>query len=125
MMKRNILLMTISTLCLLAGCHHPHKFTRMAEETNKNCPMRLNETVTLDSTTYDEALNRVSYYYSVSGELDNPEYMLTNYTTFKQTLQEAIDNSIEMEGYRKANSSIRYVYFSASRQGEALAEFLF
>ncbi len=124
-MKKYPIITLLCALCLLAGCHRPHKFTRMAEEANKNCPMRLNETVTMDSTAYDEALNRVDYYYTVSGELDDAAYMRTNYDAFKQALQEAIDNSIEMEEYRKANSSIRYIYFSASRKGEQLAEFSF
>ncbi len=123
MMKKTL---PILALCLLTtGCHRPHKFARMAEETNKNCPVRLNKTITLDSTAYDEALNRVSYYYSVSGELDDANYMRTHHATFRQALKDAVDNSIEMEEYRRANSSIRYVYFSSTKEGEMLAEFTF
>ncbi len=126
MMKKYTFIATLPVLCFLTiGCHRPHKFARMAEETNKHCPMRLNETVTLDSTVYDEAQNRVSYFYSVNGELDDADYMRTHRATFHQTLKDAVDNSIEMEEYRRAHSSIRYVYSSSTQKGKTLAEFTF
>ncbi len=42
----------------LAGCNNNHhsqvrKFKQTAEKTNRSCPTRMNETITLDSTRYD------------------------------------------------------------------------
>ena len=113
----------------LAGCNNNHhsqvrKFKQTAEKTNRSCPTRMNETITLDSTRYDEKDNAVSYFYSVTGELDNAIYMNTHYATFKQALQDAVDNSVEMEEYRKAECSIKYIYISKKSQSR-LAEFSF
>lgn len=127
-MKKGLIIIVVSGLFALAGCHNNNsqvrKFRQMAEKTNKACPTRMSETITLDSTNYNEKTNTVSYFYSVTGELDNPVYMNNHYTTFKQALQDAVDNSVDMEDYRKFGTSIKYVYFSGSNKKE-LAEFSF
>ena len=87
-------------------------------------PIRLNETITIDSTHYNKKDNTVSYYYTVTGELDDPQFMDNNYATYKKALQEAIDNSVEMEEYRKFGSKIKYIYYSGSNK-KKLAEFVF
>ena len=84
----------------------------------------MNETITLDSTCYNEKDNSVSYFYSGTGELDNATYMNTHYAAFKQALQDAVDNSVEMEEYRKFGTSIRYIYYSGSSKRQ-LAAFSF
>lgn len=125
-MRKEILL-TIAVAVTLAGCNgksSTRKFKDMAEKLNKTYPIRLNETVTVDSTHYDETHNTVSYFYTVTGELDNPQFMDSHYATYKQALKEAIENSVDMEEYRKAGSTIRYIYFSGSN-GKQLAEFSF
>ena len=127
-MKKGIVILAVLGVLSLAGCENNRsqvrKFKRLAEKTNQSCPTRMNETITLDSTNYNEKNNTVSYFYSVTGELDSPTYMNTHYATFKQALQEAVDNSVEMEEYRKFSTSIRYIYYSGSDQKQ-LAEFSF
>lgn len=127
-MKKGIVTIAVLGLFTLSGCHNNRsqvrKFQQMAEKTNQSCPTRMNETITLDSTSYSERNNTVSYFYSVTGELDNPTYMNANYATFKQALQNAVDNSVEMEEYRKFGTSIKYIYFSGSNKKQ-LAEFSF
>lgn len=127
-MKKGLIIIAVSGLLALAGCNNNNsqarKFKQMAEKTNKACPTRMSETITLDSTNYNEKKNMVSYFYSVTGELDNPTYMNNNYAIFKQALQDAVDNSADMEDYRKFGTSVRYVYFSGSNKKE-LAEFSF
>ncbi len=124
-----MILIAALSIFALAGCENSHrsqirKFKQTAEKTNRSCPTRMNETITLDSTCYNEKDNSVSYFYSVTGELDNATYMNTHYATFKQALQEAVDNSVEMEAYRKFSTSIHYIYYSGSSK-EQLAEFSF
>lgn len=127
-MKKRFIIIAISGLFTLSGCHNSssqaRKFKQMAEKVNKDCPTRMSETITLDSTNYNEKKNIVSYFYSVTGELDNPNYMNTNYAIFKQALQDAVDNSVDMEEYRKFGTSVRYIYFSGSNKKQ-LAEFSF
>lgn len=127
-MRKGIITITVLSIFTLAGCDNNRsqirKFKQIAEKTNQSCPTRMNETVTLDSTRYDEQTNTVSYFYNVTGELDNANYMDTHYATFKQALQDAVDNSVDMEAYRKFGTTISYIYFSGS-SGKQLAEFSF
>lgn len=88
-MKRETVIIAALGILTLAGCNNNHrsqvrKFKQTAEKTNRSCPTRMNETITLDSTCYNEKDNSVSYFYSVTGELDNATYMNTHYAAFKQ-----------------------------------------
>lgn len=127
-MKKGLLIIAIAGVFAFYGCNNHNsparKFKQLAEKTNQSCPTRISETITLDSTSYNDKSNTVSYFYSVTGELDNPAYMKTNYAAFKQALQDAVDNSVDMEEYRNYGTTIRYIYFSGSNQKE-LAEFSF
>lgn len=128
-MKRETVIIAALGILTLAGCNNNHrsqvrKFKQTAEKTNRSCPTRMNETITLDSTRYNEKDNSVSYFYSVTGELNNATYMNTHYAAFKQALQNAVDNSVEMEEYRKFGTSIRYIYYSGSSKKQ-LAAFSF
>lgn len=119
--------MIASAWALWSGCTSQStadRFKETAAKLNKTYPIRLNETVTIDSTRYDEKENTVSYYYTVSGILDDPQYMKTHYAAFRQALKEAIDNAVEMEAYRKAGSKIKYIYLSGKSR-ERLSEFSF
>jgi len=83
-MKRETVIIAALGILTLAGCNNNHrsqvrKFKQTAEKTNRSCPTRMNETITLDSTRYNEKDNSVSYFYSVTGELDNATYMNTHY----------------------------------------------
>ena len=136
-MKRETVIIAALGILTLAGCNNNHrsqvrKFKQTAEKTNRSCPTRMNETITLDSTCYNEKDNSVSYFYSVTGELDNATYMNTHYAAFKQALQDAVDNSVEMEEYRKFGTSIRYIYYSGDEnlakernQGNAFLNVIF
>ena len=124
-MKRETVIIAALGILTLAGCNNNHrsqvrKFKQTAEKTNRSCPTRMNETITLDSTCYNEKDNSVSYFYSVTGELDNATYMNTHYAAFKQALQDAVDNSVEMEEYRKFGTSIRYIYIRDQVKGNWL-----
>lgn len=128
-MRKETIVIAVLGLMTLSGCQGGHnkqarKFRQMAQTINQSCPQRMSETIRLDSTSYDEKNNVMSYFYSVSGELDDAAYMSAHYDTFRQALQEAVDNSIEMEEYRNYGTSIRYIYFSGSNQKQ-LAEFSF
>ena len=128
-MRKGIIITVALGFITLGGCDSQsrsqiRKFKQIAEKTNQSCPTRMNETITLDSTRYDEQTNTVSYFYNVTGELDSPTYMNTHYATFKQALQEAVDNSVDMEAYRKFGTTINYIYFSESSK-KKLAEFSF
>ena len=90
-MKRETVIIAALGILTLAGCNNNHrsqvrKFKQTAEKTNRSCPTRMNETITLDSTRYNEKDNSVSYFYSVTGELDNATYMNLSILTVKNNI---------------------------------------
>ena len=85
-MKKEILLsaLLIATLAACTGKGPARKFKETAERLNQTYPIRLNETITIDSTNYNKKDNTVSYYYTVTGELDDPQFMDNNYATSRK-----------------------------------------
>lgn len=100
------------------------KLALLTERENKNFPQRLNDSIMIDSTTFDKVTNTKSYYYTVSRGLDNRLLITGNYVSLYNALKEAIRNSVEMRDYLNAHSIIRYVYYSESTR-QQLAEFKF
>lgn len=124
-MKQSLYI-TLLIASILTGCQasYQEKFLHIAEQENAACPRRLNETTVMDSTRYDADLNRVHYYYTLSGELDDAEYLKKNAALHKQELQKAVYHLLETQEYLKHGTSFHIVYHSAS-SGEMLAEFIF
>ena len=80
-MKKNGVI--IAALLLIgSGCSQKmtqeERFLQIAERENQKCPVLMNGTTRFDSTRYDAALNRVSYYYTMLGEADNAKKMQKN-----------------------------------------------
>lgn len=112
--------------CLTACSKKPatEKLALLTKRENKNFPQRLNDSIMIDSTTFDKVTNTKSYYYTVSRGLDNRLIITENYLSLYNALKEAVQNSVEMRDYLNANSTIRYVYYSGSTH-QQLAEFKF
>ena len=85
-----------------------------AQKMNKSCPMRMDSLVVIDSTKFIDESNTMNYYYSVSGSLDNKKFLEENHTLIEDNLKSALDNSVEMEKYRKYNVTLSYRYYSES-----------
>lgn len=100
------------------------KLALLTKRENNNFPQRLNDSIVIDSTTFDKVNNTKSYYYTVSRGLDNQLVITGNYVSLYNALKEAVQNSVEMRDYLNANSTIRYVYYSGSTH-QQLAEFKF
>lgn len=123
---KHTLCIALLTAFTLTGCQESYqeKFLRIAEQENAACPRRLNETTVMDSTRYDADLNRVHYYYTLSGNLDDAAYLKENAALHKQELQKAVYHLLETQEYLKHGTSFHIVYHSASN-GQVLAEFIF
>ncbi len=120
--------MLVAVAALMAVCwacggtgSPARKIKRLAERTNRSCPLRINESITLDSTLYDEKAHALSYFYTVEGEADDSLYMEAHRSDLEQALYRAVENSAEMETFRQLGTSLRYVYYSASRHTELAA----
>lgn len=100
------------------------KLALLTKRENKHFPQRLNDSIVIDSTTFDKATNTKSYFYTVSRGLDDRLFITGNYVSMYNALKEAVRNSVEMRDYLNAHSTIRYVYYSKSTR-QQLAEFKF
>lgn len=123
---KQTLCIALLTAFILTGCQESYqaKFQRLAEQENAICPRRLNETTVMDSTRYDADLNRIHYYYTLSGDFDNAEHLKRNAALHKQELQKAVNHLPETQEYLKHGTSFHIVFHSAS-SGKILAEYLF
>lgn len=82
------------------------------EYTEKKCPQKIMDGVVMDSLSYSRTEKCMSYFYTLSGELDNPEIIRENSSAIKSQLLEAIKNSVELKRAKDAGVAFRYVYIS-------------
>lgn len=118
----------VALLLIGSGCSQKmtqeERFLQIAERENQKCPVLMNGTTRFDSTRYDAALNRVSYYYTMLGEADNAKKMQKNYNNYRKALEKSVINALEMKAYIDYGTTIQYVYYSDSTK-TVIADFVF
>lgn len=101
-----------------------NRCAREAQEfTKKNCPVKVNESMTIDSMTFDKTTTTLHYYYTVSGEFDNGQTLKDN--KVRQSLLDALRNTTAIKNYKEAGYNFAYTYWSASHKGQKVADFTF
>lgn len=116
MRKTNFILFLLATLA--AGACHFESFDERCERetreyTQKQCPRRLDEYTTMDSTVYDMDTRTITYYYSFEGILDDPATLTEEATrTLRHQLCKNVINSIELKAYKEKGLNFRYSYRS-------------
>ena len=126
-MKRYLFISFLSVFTLIA-CKHETFTDRCEREareyTTKQCPLILQEGLTMDSMTFRKAENKFIYYYTLSGKLDNPGYVQNNATNIRKQLLDALTNSVEMKRYKDENMAFEYIYMSQSEK-KGILDFTF
>lgn len=112
---------------LLAGCalvllscqesleRHAQREMRLYSE--KNCPQRVSETITLDSCSFDIATRTLNYYYSFTGAMDN-DSIGQKADAMRNLILDVLKNDTKTRIYKEAGYSFHYVYFSGSEAGK-------
>lgn len=113
----------ISFFCLLiilfsCGNRRATTFANVAIEYTKKCPVRIADDIVCDSMKYDAIKNINSYYYVLTGELDNPIKILFNKLALEAALIGQVRNSVEMKDYKDFNTTLCYIYMSSSTHKE-------
>ena len=93
------------------------------EFTKKNCPVALNEEMTLDSMSFNKNTLTLYYYYTVSGTLDDAEVL--EQVDARGTLLKELRNTTSIKNYKDAGYKFSYVYWSASKKGKKVADYTF
>lgn len=93
------------------------------EFTKKNCPVKANESVTIDSMTFDKTTTTLHYYYTVSGKIDNEQALYKS--DIRKSILNDLRNTTSIKNYKEAGYNFAYTYWSASRKGQKLVELTF
>ena len=93
------------------------------EHTRKNCPIRIDEGIRMDSMTFDISTHTFSYCYTLSGAIDDSATIWRNDP--KALLLQQLRNTANLRLYKEAGYSFRYVYYSSRRPGHTLFDATF
>ena len=116
--QRHLLSTAIALNIGLVSCQESmeDRAAREAREyTEKHCPAPVYKDVVMDSMTFDKATHTFSYYYTLSGVLDDTTY-INNSHPYENLLKE-VRNSTHLKIYKEAAYSFRYVYYSQKNRG--------
>lgn len=123
-MKHTALLLL--AVFLLTACQESleDRCAREAKEyTKKHCPLTVDQSIVMDSMTFDKATHTISYVYSLGGVLDNADMLSKNNP--RQLLLGQLKNSTNLKLYKEAGYNFRYVYYSVKQKGTKLYEATF
>ena len=111
-MKKIWILVAICTL--LVGCRESleDRCAREAKEyTEKNCPAKMDNSVIMDSMTFERSTHTLHYYYTLTGLADNDSVM--EMVDAAGTLREELKNSTVLRIYKENKYRFAYTYRSA------------
>ena len=119
-------ILLFATLLLLTACQESleDRCARECKEyTQKKCPVLVTNGVTLDSMTFDKSQLLMTYYYTVSGILDDAEALRENNAS--SLLLKELKNTAALKLYKDAGYSFRYVYHSSKEKGTRVLDTTF
>ena len=119
-------ILLFATLLLLTACQESleDRCARECKEyTQKKCPVLVTRGVTLDSMTFDKSQLLMTYYYTVSGILDDAEALRENNAS--SLLLKELKNTAALKLYKDAGYNFRYVYHSSKEKGTRVLDTTF
>ena len=119
-------ILLFATLLLLTACQETleDRCARECKEyTQKKCPVLVTNGVTLDSMTFDKSQLLMTYYYTVSGILDDAKALREN--DARGMLLKELKNTAALKLYKDAGYNFRYVYHSSKEKGTRVLETTF
>ncbi len=118
-MKRTIFIAFVAVLALASCQQVKQKMFKMAsEQTNKQCPMAIDEWTRMDSTAYYDDKNTFAYFYSLINLDEDSTSIASLKTELTKNIPEALKNTPEMKPYKDAGVTLQYTYFSNTTQKE-------
>ena len=124
MMMKKRLILALATLAL-TSCHRTNLedlAAKTAEEyTERYCPTPFEDNQRTDSVGFDRATHTFSYYYTLSGKIDNPEIIAKNRKQIVASIRGSLKDNTSMKEYKQAGYNFRYV-FRSQKIGSVLIE---
>ena len=124
-MKR-VIAIVFAGMLLMSGCQESleNRCERECREyTAKKCPSHLVKDIVIDSLTFDKASHIMTFWYTLSGVMDNGEVLGQH--DIRGMLLKELKNNAQMQLYKDAGYGFRYVYYSAKEKGTQLFEATF
>jgi len=119
-MKKLALISAGLLLLLFNSCQEPREktFEKLAKEYTAKCPVTIGEGIRIDSMIYNPKTNTNSNYYTLSGRIDSPDSIQKKKQYMKDSMIDAVRNSLDLKEYKDFKTTIEYIYFSESTKKE-------
>lgn len=114
-MKKNILFLAFAVLSL-TSCHRTNLedlAAKSAEDyTERYCPTPFVDSQRTDSVGFDRATHTFSYYYTISGKLDDPAVISKGHKMIVASILKSLKENTSMKEFKQAAYNFRYVFRS-------------
>ena len=120
-------LLVFATLVLfMASCQESleDRCAREAKQyTAKNCPVRMDKNIIMDSLTFEKATHTLHYYYRLTGLADKDGAL--DSIDAKSLLKNELKNSTSMKTYKDNGYNFAYTYHSEKDPNKVVFEAIF
>ncbi|MBQ0062501.1 MAG: hypothetical protein KBS94_00575 [Prevotella sp.] len=128
-MKRQIivLLVCFAGMMCTTSCQEslPERCQREAKEyTEKNCPVKVENNVILDSMTFDRKTLTINYFYTLENELDDETVIDTQADNLHTLMLNALKNATNIKLYKENGYNFHYIYLSRKDNRKKLLDIL-
>ncbi|EGN57086.1 putative lipoprotein [Hallella multisaccharivorax DSM 17128] len=115
MRHKKLLFLTLMTFFLTA-CHRATLEDMAAKTasdyTERYCPTPVEDFQRTDSITFDRGTHTFSYYYTLTGKIDDPAVIEKGEKQILATIIGSLKENTSMKDYKQAGYNFRYVYRS-------------
>lgn len=123
-MKKKILVLALAALSL-TGCHRTNledlAAKSAADYTERYCPTPVQDYQRTDSVGFDRATHTFSYYYTISGKIDDPEVIAKGRKQIIGSIRSSLNENTSMKEFKQAGYNFHYV-FRSQKSGNVLID---
>lgn len=117
-------------LVSMVSCFHESLDEKIARQTRdytkRSCPKVMDKYTILDSMVYTIASKRMTYYYSLSGVMDNDSVFSSELLNiFHADLLSNLKNNMGLHELKNNDVSFSYQYYSSTKEGHRYMSFDF
>lgn len=92
------------------------------EYTEKKCPTPIVNATRMDSMVFEPSSRTIHYYYSLVGNADNEQVVISKKTELRKALNDALKADAGTKGYKDAGFNFRYTYRSSKTPSKVLLD---
>lgn len=127
MTKKKILFLAFAALSLVS-CHRTNLedlAAKSAEDyTDRYCPTPFVDSQRTDSVGFDRATHTFSYYYTISGKIDDPVVIAKGQRQIASSILSSLKENTSMKEFKQAAYNFHYV-FRSQKNGNVLIDTTF